>query len=208
MKRAVLAHIDHLVYAVSDLEQGIERLEVLTGVRPALGGEHQAWGTHNAILQLGDSEYLEVIAPNPRAPGIEVPRAFQGNGRLTAWAAKTSGIEQLLAIARRAWIELGEIHHGERLGDDGERLTWSLTDPAAVVFEGLVPFFIDWGDSAHPAASAPKGCILTKLTAHYPVPATLTAALADLGVEIDVQSGAVASLEAELQTPNGTVILR
>jgi hypothetical protein len=40
--------IDHLIYKVSDLHQGIETIQSLTGVTPVIAGRHQGEGTWNA----------------------------------------------------------------------------------------------------------------------------------------------------------------
>ena len=56
--------IDHFMYAVSDLDEGIEWATDTFGVAPAYGGEHVGLGTRNALLSLGDT-YLEIIAPDP-----------------------------------------------------------------------------------------------------------------------------------------------
>ena len=55
--------VDHLVWGGQDLEAEIARLERLTGVRAAAGGQHRGEGTWNALLRLGPASYLELIAP-------------------------------------------------------------------------------------------------------------------------------------------------
>ncbi len=50
---ALLSRVDHLVYAVPDLDRGIAYIEQLLGIRATLGGRHVGRGTHNALLALG-----------------------------------------------------------------------------------------------------------------------------------------------------------
>ena len=41
--------MDHLVFAVPDLAEGIELVERQTGVRPRFGGRHPGRSTHDAL---------------------------------------------------------------------------------------------------------------------------------------------------------------
>ena len=56
--------IDHFMYAVASLTEGMEWAADTFGVAAAYGGEHVGLGTRNALLSLG-STYLEIIAPDP-----------------------------------------------------------------------------------------------------------------------------------------------
>src|SRR5262245_56050439 len=93
-------HIDHLVVTAPTLEAGAEHVERVLGVPLQKGGAHDRMGTHNLLLRLGDSLYLEVIAPDPAAPPPSRPRWFELDGpraaepRLAAWVARTSDIRR------------------------------------------------------------------------------------------------------------------
>ena len=65
-----MAHavVDHLVVAAPDLDSGSAWLEAKFGARLAPGGCHAAMGTHNRLLRLGPTLYLELIAIDPAAP--------------------------------------------------------------------------------------------------------------------------------------------
>ena len=86
--------LDHLVYGVNDLQQGIEHFHELTGVEPCTGGRHEGLGTHNAIFSLGASQtYFELIAADPtQQQDCPVPKWMGMDAapmpRLLTWAAR------------------------------------------------------------------------------------------------------------------------
>src|SRR5262245_2744198 len=159
--------VDHLVYATTDLERSIAELEACLGVRAAMGGQHPGRGTRNALVALSDDSYLEIVGPDPTQPRTHAPRWF-GIDAITApgivaWAAKRTALAGFVAEATRRGTRLGPVVSGNRKATNGVSLDWQFTDPATVVGDGLVPFFIDWGDSPHPAGSAPRGAALVSL---------------------------------------------
>jgi len=89
---------------------------------------------------------------------------------------------------------------------DGARLTWRLAQdtPGRSL---VVPFVIDWLDTAHPAESAPTGVTLARLSAVHPDPDSVRPALEALGAGITVAEGAEPALVAVLDTPRGRVEL-
>lgn len=206
------AVIDHIVYTAPTLQEGIARVEQQLGVRPVEGGQHPQWGTCNALLALGDEIYLEVIARDPSLPMPTqgIPKAFTSarQPRLATWAAKSRDLDKLQVIAERSRIKLGKVIAGSRTRADGERLCWQLTDPFETILHGVVPFFIDWGDSDHPSRSLPSGGVLRELIVQHPAPGEAAGVLADLGVELAVRPGSEPGLIAIIDTPNGEVVLQ
>ncbi len=203
--------IDHIVYAAPDLDAACNELEAKLGVRPSPGGKHTGRGTYNALLDLGDSRYLEVIAPDPEQPPPERPRPFGLDSvtvaRVVTWAAKAPEIDERVAAARNAGYDPGEALGMSRARPDGVVLAWKLTlreEPAA---DGLIPFLIDWGDTPHPSATAAHGCLLVTFRAEHPRPAAVTAMMEALGERLEVREGPHPRLIVELATPRGRLEL-
>jgi hypothetical protein len=208
----VVERVDHLVYAVPDLEEGIDRIEQLTGVRAVIGGRHPGMGTWNALISLGPSTYLEIIAPDPTQQDYRSPRVFRvdeaESPRLMTWAANTVDVAALSMAALPGGESIGKARAGSRETPDGVTLRWTLSDPYIVIAGGIVPFFIDWGDSPHPAQASPEGAVLKGLRAVHPQPENVRRTLSALGIDLPVSAGPEAALIATLETPKGTVELR
>jgi hypothetical protein len=203
--------LDHLVYATPDLDASISDVEALLGVRPAHGGRHPGRGTRNALIALSETSYIEIIGPDPEQAEIVGPRWLGIDNlsapRLVTWAVKCADIETVAASAARARIALGAVTSGSRHTMDGTLLRWRLTDPRAMVEDGLIPFLIDWGTSLHPASSAPRGPALLSLRAEHPEPARVERAASVLGLELSVTHASEPRLVARLRTQRGDVDL-
>jgi hypothetical protein len=189
----------------------MDDVEALLGIRPVLGGRHPAFGTHNALLSLGTATYLEIIAPDPDLPRPDAGRPFflddLEESKLASWALQTDSIEQAAASARAVAVELGEIQSGRREKTDGTVLSWRLTDPTALPLQGCVPFLIYWGQTPHPAASAPPAGELVELRVEHPEVSKLREAFHALEIEMLVSPAATARLSATIRTARGEVIL-
>jgi hypothetical protein len=208
----LLAQVDHLVYATPDINAGIDTLERLLGVRATVGGQHPGLGTRNALIALGPTSYIEIIGPDPDQAKPKGPRRFGIDDlkapRLVTWVAKGSQLERLAADARLHGVDLGEVLSGSRKRPDGVVLSWRYTDPRMVVANRIVPYFIDWGTSPHPALTAPKGASLLGLRAEHPDVRRVRDMLDRLGLDLPLQRGAAPALIATISSPKGRVELR
>jgi hypothetical protein len=210
--QGLLGTIDHLVYATPDLTAGVKQIEALLGVHATPGGQHPGEGTRNALVALGPTSYLEIIGPDPDQPAPAGPRKFRIDdlkaAQLVTWAAKGTNLTQLVADARRRGVPLGDVIPGSRRTPAGVLLSWHISNQRAIVADGLVPFFIDWGDTPHPAKSAAAGATLISLRAEHPDPDKVRRMLGELGLDLSVVKGAKPSLVAAIAGARGRVELR
>ena len=208
---ALLARVDHLVYASPDLDRGIREIEAKLGVKAILGGQHPGLGSRNALVSLGPTTYLETIAPDPSQPPPPRPRPFGldslKSSRLVAWYLKSNDLDRTRADAIRAGVPLEEIRSGSRRMTNGVEISWRFTMLVQAA-DGIAPLFIDWGRSPHPAESAPKGAPLVTLRAEHPDPTRVRAMLQKLGIALSVTSGPEPALIAVIDCPKGRVVLR
>jgi hypothetical protein len=202
--------IDHIIYAAPDLEAATAEIEQRFGVRAAGGGRHMGQGTHNKLLALGPRTYLEIIAPDPEQPEPTAPRPYGvdgvTSGRLVGWAVACHDIEKALASVRAKGFDPGDVIDGHRLTATGTLLKWRLTRNALT--GGLIPFLINWGETRHPASSAPGGLVLESLHIEHPDPPSLLRPLNALGAQVQVQPAPTAALVARLKAQRGRDELR
>ncbi len=121
--------LDHLLWGVPDLDQGIRAFAEHSGVHAAIGGRHSGAGTHNALLDLEDDRYLEIIAPDPsqdRLSGFGLLLSDLSAPGLVTWAARTGVDALVLANARAVCRSSGEIDAMSRLQYFGAVYVWRL----------------------------------------------------------------------------------
>jgi hypothetical protein len=146
--------MDHVIYAVDDLDSAGAVLFDREGLASVPGGRHEGWGTANRIVPLGES-YLELIAvvDVDEAEGSEfgraVRRATTEDRPLVGWVVATDDID---AVASRLDLEVEE---KSREADDGSTLSWRLAGLERAMKTGALPFFVQWDvpPERHPGAA-------------------------------------------------------
>ena len=202
--------IDHLVITAPTLESGAVFVRQTLGVEMLAGGKHPRMGTHNSLLRLGDSTYLEVLSIDPDAPKPDRPRWFEldslkpdSQPRLATWIARTTDIKAATEAGNET---LGTVEAMSRVA-----LNWLITIPEDGRFnlDGVAPMLIEWNTHSHPAASMPdSGCSLTKLEIFHPQPERISALLSSIRLEGPIfvsppLAGGSPHLVAQIQTPTG-----
>ena len=205
-----LQRIDHLVFVAPDLATGAHHVESLLGVAPGPGGRHPQWGTHNVLWALGESTYLEVIARDPELPappaGVLFGLGAETRPRLLTWVLRDEDLRTTWSRAA-ADAGLGGVESGSRRTPDGRELQWNVTDPAALPCDGCAPFLIGWGQTPHPADSAPQAGTLLELRLEHPSPDTVRRALDALSVDLEVHAAPHPRVAAVIRGTRGTVTL-
>ena len=208
----LVSRVDHLVYATPDLDRGIEEIEKLVGVRATAGGQHPGRGTRNALVALGPTTYLEIIAPDPEQPTPNEPRPFGidklKESKLVTWCVSEPDLERLRSEAVRNGVPLGEVRAGSRRRPDGVQLSWQITDPTLLAADGIIPFFINWGDSPHPARTSASGATLVSLRAEHPDVQSVGGMLQKLKLDLPLKQGPIPVLIAVIEGARGRVELR
>ncbi|MFN3936960.1 MAG: VOC family protein [Gemmobacter sp.] len=202
--------IDHVAIAAAGLEAGAAVVAGELGLPLEAGGKHAAMGTHNRLLSLGPTEYLEVIAIDPAAPPPRRSRwfgldAFDGPPRPVAWIISVQDMEAARALAPAGIGPALDLERGD--------LHWSLTVPEGGVgpFDGLFPALIRWHGPAHPAPRlTDRGARLAALELHHPRAEALRAGLSGLVADprVTVHPAERPAIRLTLRTPTGTIVLQ
>ena len=121
---AVSVKIDHVLFAVPDLEDAAARFDSEYGLTSLRGGQHPDHGTANMIIPLG-SEYIELIAvvdPSEAAAspfGARVSAAVDEGGGWIGYALRVSNLAHHLDVGEST-IDMS------RQRPDGTNLSWSI----------------------------------------------------------------------------------
>ena len=146
-----MLRLDHVVYAVHDLDEAAVRFREEFGLDSTEGGRHERGGTANRIVPLGE-QYVELVAVVDRSAAAEtafgrgvLERAAGGGG----WFTIAAVADDLDAVASRLGLQVGS---GSRVRPDGETVRWRMTGLDDPRREPWMPFFLAWDirEELHP----------------------------------------------------------
>jgi hypothetical protein len=202
--------IDHLMWGAPDLALGMADAQKLFGIEPVPGGAHSGLGTRNALLGLGDAVYLEIIAPDlDQDLRGTLGERFQKLDAcaLVTWAARCNDLPNLASSSAAQGLKVRGPRRTQRRTPSGDLLEWELLFLGGHEFPGLIPFFIDWLGSPHPAAQNPRGGELLELVLRSPRHEEVAALLGGLGISLRVEPAAAPELEARIQVGSEVIAL-
>jgi catechol 2,3-dioxygenase-like lactoylglutathione lyase family enzyme len=133
MLPAMLTGIDHVIVVVADPDQACAELERELGLRAGGGGRHEAYGSFNRLVWLGDS-YIEVLGISDRRLAEQ---AWFGAGALQVLDSAGAGYVGLslvsddlgadMRVLREQGSRLGDPVAGQRVRPDGGVVRWHVS---------------------------------------------------------------------------------
>jgi hypothetical protein len=209
--------LDHLAIVAPTLDLGGVYVREALGIDMPAGGKHPEMGTHNLLLRLGSSVFLEVIAVDPSAPVPVRPRwfglddheairaAWDEGRRLRAWVARTDDLDGVLARFGDVLGRKTPVSRGDR------RWSFAVLPDGSLPAGGALPPVIDWGSRGCPAPDMPDlGARLVSFEIEHPDPASLVRLYEELDV-VDpprVRKGEQVRLRAMIDAPSGVKEMR
>ncbi len=196
---------DHLVVAGETLAEAVDHVETTLGISMQPGGQHVRYGTHNALLGLGDGIYLEAIAIDPSATPQSLPRwfgldHFSGKPRLLTWAARVpdlpAALKQHPLAGACVAMQRGDLRWRMAVAPDGR-----------LALGGAFPSLLQW--QTHPIPGdrlTASGCQLKRLEVRAAVDASAIPQV-DARPEIHIETACDVMLRAIFQTPSGERVL-
>ena len=141
----VLTGIDHVIFAVADPDAAARQLEATLGLAVTGGGRHEAHGTYNRLVWLGDSYvelmgvFDETLAANSWWGGHMQAVLARGTDAQVGLFSRQTDLDATLMRLHAQRSALGEPVAGERRRPDGAVVRWrSARLPAPDPELGLV----------------------------------------------------------------------
>jgi hypothetical protein len=209
--------IDHVIYAVTNLQTAAADFEQRYGLVTVKGGVHPG-GTANYTAALRNSQYIELLGVHDEAAvrgdpfgRTLVQRLELGDG-LLAWALRTDALD---AFAARVGVQP---ESGSIVDDDGRTGSWRTVE-APDDANGALPFLITYGgdpalsgaewDQEFKEASHPSGATHINWVEVAVDEERLSGWLGDHGdLPIHVVADEDGLRAVALATPTGEVVIR
>lgn len=211
-----MLQLDHLTVVAPDLAEGVAHVRDCLDLEVPFGQRHLYMGTHNHLLQLGDSLYLEIVALDPAAApqahrrwfGLDDQRQVRADWdegrRLRGWVARTDAIDAVLAGRETTLGRKVALPH------DAPAFDFAVPDDGSLPFDGIAPSIIDRrGRPRSMATIADLGARLVSFTLAHPDPAAIRTLYRELAVTRapTVVFAARPHYTAEIETPAGSRVL-
>jgi hypothetical protein len=204
--------LDHLTVVAPTLAEGVAHVRSCIDLDVPFGQRHAYMGTHNHLLQLGDSVYLEIVAIDPQGErpgrarwfGLDDQRAVRADWdagrRLRGWVARAEAIDRVLVGREHVFGTKVSLPWAEPSFD------FAIRADGLLPLDGAAPCIIDQGGVPRSmAAMADLGARLRFFCLEHPDAAAIVAFYEGLAVDRPpvVVQGADVRYRAQVETPAG-----
>jgi len=207
-----MLQLDHLTVIAPSLAEGVAHVRACLDIDVPFGRRHPYMGTHNHLMRLGESVYLEIVArdadaPHPGRPrwfGLDdqraVRKAWDDGFRLRGWVARVADIDTMLPQHEDV---LGQ---KVRLATPDAHFFFAIPADGALPGGGAAPSVIDRVGRPPPVATmADLGARLRDFVIEHPQPEQVAALYERLSVDRPplAQRGDRLRYRALIDTPAG-----
>lgn len=207
-----MLHLDHLTIIAPTLSEGVAHVRDCLDIDVPFGQRHGYMGTHNHLLRLGETIYLEIVALDPEGVGPARARWFglddqesvradwEAGRRLRGWVARTDAIDLMLASPENVFGRKVSLPWSEPTFD------FAIPDDGSLPLGGVAPSLIDRrGKPRSMATIADRGARLEAFSLEHPDVAFVVAFYGEL--ELDrrpaITRGDSLRYRARISTPAG-----
>ena len=200
------------VYCVPDLEIALDRFKNDYGIEAIIGGRHLDQGTKNAIVSLGQSVYLELLAID-KSSSKNIEHHWMGidyltSPKITRWAIVSDQINEDLKTIAAYKTDLAKSHQGSRVMTNGGLLSWQMSLPSYRPEVELMPFLLNWSESDHhPTEQLRQQAKIIAFDLYHPAPNDLQTYFEQLDLDIKIQAGTSSMISLTLEGPKGRLTL-
>ncbi|MEH3061522.1 MAG: VOC family protein [Methylobacterium radiotolerans] len=204
--------LDHLTVIAPTLAEGVDHVRACLDLDVPFGRRHAYMGTHNHLLQLGGSTYLEIVAVDPDAvppqrarwfgldDQMRVRRDWDTGRRLRGWVARTDALDWMLEG------RVGTFGRKVALPFDEPIFDITIPEDGSLPLDGAAPSIIDRrGRSRSMNDVADLGARLDGFTLEHPEPDHLSELLRYWSIDRPptVVEGMKLRYRAQIETPGG-----
>ncbi|CAN7598137.1 VOC family protein [Bosea sp. LjRoot90] len=204
--------LDHLTVIAPTLPEGVAHARACLDLDVPFGQRHPYMGTHNHLLQLGDTTYLEIVALDPQGDGPGRPRWFgldnqrqvradwDAGRRLRGWVARTDTIDTVIAGRGSIFGKKVALPWAEPLFD------FAIPEDCSLPLDGAAPSIIDRrGKRRSMATIADLGVRLRSFALEHPDATAITKLYQELDIDRPpmIVQGSELRYRAQIETPAG-----
>lgn len=207
-----MLRLDHLTVIAPTLTEGVGHVRACLDLDVPFGQRHAYMGTHNHLLQLGDTVYLEIVALDPEGEPPPCARWFglddqrqvrtdwEAGRRLRGWVARVDGIDAVLAGREQIFGRKVSLPWSQPVFD------FAVPEDGALPLGGAAPCLIDRrGKPRSMTSIADLGARLRSFALEHPEPEAIAALHDDLAIDRppSISQGDSLRYRALIDTPAG-----